>query len=93
MRLLNVHSMQLEEFFENEIPPYAILSHRWGREEVTFQDMKDEAKAAKKAGYTKITGCCQLATSDSYDYFWIDTCCIGMEGRRDDVEWCLLTCR
>jgi hypothetical protein len=30
---------KLEEFFGSDIPPYAILSHTWGREEVTFQDL------------------------------------------------------
>ncbi|KAI1812792.1 HET-domain-containing protein [Poronia punctata] len=37
MRLIDVNTLQLIEFFTN-IPPYAILSHTWGSEEVTFQD-------------------------------------------------------
>jgi hypothetical protein len=40
MRLLNVHSLKLEEFGGepgNGIPPYAILSHTWGRDEVSFR--------------------------------------------------------
>ena len=28
MRLLNVYTREFEEFFENDIPPYYILSHR-----------------------------------------------------------------
>ncbi|KAE9381065.1 HET-domain-containing protein [Stipitochalara longipes BDJ] len=38
MRLINVHTMELEEYFDEEIPPYAILSHTWGKEEVSFQE-------------------------------------------------------
>jgi hypothetical protein len=36
MRLLNTTNLQLEEFASDAIPSYAILSHRWESEEVTF---------------------------------------------------------
>ncbi|KAK1453902.1 HET domain-containing protein [Colletotrichum melonis] len=39
MRLINVNTLQLEEFFDDEIPLYTILSHTWGKDEVTFQDL------------------------------------------------------
>ena len=38
MRLINTTTFVLQEFFENEIPSYAILSHTRGLEEVTYQD-------------------------------------------------------
>ncbi|OCK73797.1 HET-domain-containing protein, partial [Lepidopterella palustris CBS 459.81] len=38
MRLLNVDSLEVEEFFDENIPRYAILSHTWGSEELSFQD-------------------------------------------------------
>jgi len=38
MRLINTKSLDLEEFFEEDIPDYAILSHTWGEEEVSLQD-------------------------------------------------------
>jgi hypothetical protein len=43
MRLLNARTLQLEEFFNNPrgIPDYAILSHTWGAEEVTLEDMRN----------------------------------------------------
>ncbi|KAK4202920.1 hypothetical protein QBC40DRAFT_319624 [Triangularia verruculosa] len=31
---------KVEEFFEPGIPPYAIFSHTWGPEEITFQDLE-----------------------------------------------------
>ncbi|KAF6836345.1 HET domain-containing protein [Colletotrichum musicola] len=39
MRLVNVNTLKLEEFFNANIPRYAILSHTWGKDEVTFQDL------------------------------------------------------
>jgi hypothetical protein len=39
MRLLNSTTLQLEDSASNEIPPYAILSHTWGRGEVMFADL------------------------------------------------------
>jgi hypothetical protein len=30
----------------------------------------------KKAGYSKIRGCCKAAAADGFEYVWIDTCCI-----------------
>ncbi|KXH39011.1 HET domain-containing protein [Colletotrichum salicis] len=39
MRLINVNSLRLEEFFDDSIPKYAILSHTWGKDEVTYQDL------------------------------------------------------
>lgn len=40
MRLINVHTYQIHEFFGGSIPRYAILSHTWGDDEVTLRDMK-----------------------------------------------------
>ncbi|KAK0105014.1 hypothetical protein ONS95_004617 [Cadophora gregata] len=75
MRLLNVHSMKLEEYFGSQIPPYAILSHTWGAEEVTFQDINGNSWQ-EKAGAQKITLSSQQAGREKLDYVWIDTCCI-----------------
>jgi hypothetical protein len=35
---MNVRTLAIEQFFGSDIPLYAILSHTWGTEEVTFQD-------------------------------------------------------
>jgi hypothetical protein len=39
MRLLHTETLQLIER-HSKIPPFAILSHRWEGEEVTFDDMQ-----------------------------------------------------
>lgn len=75
MRLLNSKTLELEEFPENEIPKYAILSHTWGKDEISFQDMR-AGSAGKQAGYAKIKFSCAQALDDGLDYFWVDTCCI-----------------
>ncbi|KAE9371074.1 HET-domain-containing protein, partial [Stipitochalara longipes BDJ] len=74
MRLLNVKTKKLEEFFEKKVPEYAILSHTWAEDEVTFQDFGPLLGARRTS--IKIEGCCAQAISDGYEYVWIDTCCI-----------------
>ena len=77
MRLLHFNNdgeYSLTQFFDN-IPPYAILSHTWGPEEVTFKDMK-KGNGISKAGFDKIRFCGEQAKRDGWQYFWVDTCCI-----------------
>ena len=78
MRLLKVNadgSFSLILFGPKEIPPYAILSHRWETEEVTFEDMMSGV-ASGKAGYKKVQFCGEQARGDGLEYFWVDSCCI-----------------
>ncbi|KAF5330094.1 hypothetical protein D9758_018671 [Tetrapyrgos nigripes] len=90
MRLLNTHSLKLESFFGDKIPPYAILSHTWGetKDEVTFQDMmaEDLSVAEGKAGYKKIRGACQYAQKYMFKWIWIDSCCINKESSAELSE-------
>lgn len=61
------------------VPAYAILSHTWGKEEVTLQDVEadaDRSKTTSKAGWAKIRFCADQAAADRLQYFWVDTCCI-----------------
>ncbi|KAK1729681.1 heterokaryon incompatibility protein-domain-containing protein [Colletotrichum acutatum] len=74
MRLLNVETRRLQEFFD-EVPEYVILSHTWGSGEVTFQDL-DRPDHTKKRGYIKIDGTCYLAARNGIKWVWVDTCCI-----------------
>ncbi|RYP69540.1 hypothetical protein DL771_006055 [Monosporascus sp. 5C6A] len=76
MRLLDTRNITVvDEFFENNTPEYAILSHTWGNEEVTFQDLQN-SNAYTKSGYDKIKKTCETARKDGYNYAWVDTCCI-----------------
>ncbi|KAM3066213.1 hypothetical protein ACMFMG_012117 [Clarireedia jacksonii] len=69
---------------DDQIPPYAILSHTWGpsNEEVTFEDIVN-GTGEVKPGYEKIRFCGEQARQDSLLYFWIDTCCID---KSNDAE-------
>ena len=80
MRLLNTKSLDFEEFQVvgnggSGNLSYAILSHTWGTEEVSFADHISRQNLSK-GGYDKIRGCCKLAESEGFQYVWIDTCCI-----------------
>jgi Heterokaryon incompatibility protein (HET) len=78
MRLINVKSYEIQEFagYAPQVPDYAILSHTWGKDEVSFQDMQDLKKAAAKEGFKKIEYCCRQAAKDGWQWAWVDTCCI-----------------
>ena len=90
MRLINTSTLEQKDFFD---PPfYAILSHRWGEQEVSYEDyalvhdatmepMRELLKARvvqtkQKSGYRKIIDCCEFTRSQGHSYVWIDTCCI-----------------
>ena len=76
IRLLHTSSLELHEFEGSNVPPYAILSHTWGIEEVTFAIFQDKNKRQQRLGWEKITKCCRYAASYALHYVWIDTCCI-----------------
>lgn len=76
MKLINVDSLDIEEFF-GKTPPYAILSHTWGDEEVTYQEWRDvRCNIIHKAGYKKILGARAKARKEGIRYLWCDTSCI-----------------
>ncbi|EUC49598.1 hypothetical protein COCMIDRAFT_66909, partial [Bipolaris oryzae ATCC 44560] len=83
MRLLNTASLELSRpYVPSEVPDYAILSHRWSTEEVTFADISSapishpQSQTRTKKGFAKIQGACKLALNDGYNWIWIDSCCI-----------------
>lgn len=91
MRLINVTTLELEESKPDRISPFAILSHTWGDEEVSYSDMinPDRTLLTGKHGYQKIVEFCDFVKNQneshdphesrpclSPDYVWVDTCCI-----------------
>ncbi|KAF9870592.1 hypothetical protein CkaCkLH20_11898 [Colletotrichum karsti] len=77
MRLINCHTLEFKDFAENgHVPNYAILSHTWGEDEVTFKDWQDTALREEKIGFEKIQSTCRQALIDEYGYAWVDTNCI-----------------
>jgi Heterokaryon incompatibility protein (HET) len=75
MRLLHTLTYDVKVFVNN-VPLYAILSHTWGDEEVTFQDITVAYKRSSLKGWSKVANACCRAAADGWEYIWIDTCCI-----------------
>ncbi|KAI4159054.1 MAG: hypothetical protein LQ342_006900 [Letrouitia transgressa] len=75
MRLIHTETLELAEFFDSQIPEYAILSHRWGEKEVSYKEFRKGA-APEGPGLTKIHKFCALAAERGHKWAWIDTCCI-----------------
>jgi Heterokaryon incompatibility protein (HET) len=85
MRLLRCKpdgGFELIKFDNDDLPPYAILSHTWAEEEVTYDELA-AGDGKNKAGYAKLRFCSERATKDGVSYFWVDTCCID---KRDSTE-------
>lgn len=74
MRLINVRTLKLETF-HGSTPPYAILSHTWGKDEITFTEDLNKCDKSKQ-GFFKIRKCCEQANKDILEWAWVDTCCI-----------------
>lgn len=81
MRLLDCCTLRLHTF-QDDIPPYAILSHTWENDEVSFEDVT-EGTGESKAGYRKLEFCAEKARSEGLDFCWVDTCCID---KSNDLE-------
>jgi hypothetical protein len=73
MRLIRTETRQLRYFIgDGDLPPHAILSHTWGADKVTYQDMLQQ-NAELKAGYAKIKYTCNQASKDCLEWAWVDT--------------------
>jgi Heterokaryon incompatibility protein (HET) len=73
--LINLNTLELREFIDSERPPYVILSHTWGADEVSLQQLHDP-DVKSKAGYLKILAFAQKGKGNGFEWGWVDTCCI-----------------
>lgn len=76
MYLINADTHKLESFLGSDVPKYAILSHTWAEDEVSFKDVTERPTTEVKAmkGYMKIQFACDQALKDGLRYAWVDTC-------------------
>lgn len=60
---------------DDATPRYAILSHTWGSDEVTYHDWKNLSisDVKLKAGCAKIMACREQAVRDGLEWVWVDT--------------------
>ena len=87
MWLINAQTLRLEYFLGQAIPDYAILSHTWDDEEVSFADFNTPSDVVRaKKGYIKIRETCRLALQNQLGYAWVDTCCIDKSSSAELTE-------
>ncbi|MCJ1457722.1 hypothetical protein MMC28_008091 [Mycoblastus sanguinarius] len=96
MRLINVNTLNLDNLIgRNE--KYAILSHRWGNQEVKFEDypsvksqIVDQVSKPqvdnRTTGISKIANSCLQCRKLKLSYLWIDTCCIDKRNGSEENE-------
>jgi len=75
MLLIETTTLEVARF-GGQVPPYAILSHRWEEQEVSLEDMRPGGDAKGMKGYRKLQLSCAMAAHQGLKYIWIDTCCI-----------------
>jgi tetratricopeptide (TPR) repeat protein len=89
MQLLHFDTLErlvLTDFHGNTIPPYAILSHRWGDSEILIEHVLSGTYKEREEGSRKLAFCAKQAAQDNLQYFWIDTCCIDRWNKRERSE-------
>ena len=88
MRLINAQTLKLEEFLNDKVQPYAILSHRWSDSEMSLLDMQSLRleEPINSQGFVKIKYACEQAIKDRYKYVWVDTCCINKDSSAELSE-------
>lgn len=85
MRLINTLTLELELFIKP--PPYAILSHRWTKDEVLFEDVERPLfEWQHKAGASKVLRGSATALNLGHRYIWIDSCCIDKKSSAELTE-------
>lgn len=78
MRLIETRTAVLMNVSPPENPRYAVLSHRWTKDEVIFADL--ESKNFRPTScLDKFWGSLHQARSDGLKFVWIDTCCINKD--------------
>jgi hypothetical protein len=65
----------MTEFISDEdIPPYAILSHTWGEGEVSLQQWEQiSPETTQLLGYQKVKQFGERAAADGWNWIWVDT--------------------
>jgi len=74
LRLIHTTTLKLHDFLEHA-PKYAVLSHRWGAEELSYKDFRKGA-SRESEGHQKVLDLCKFARDRRLEWAWIDTCCI-----------------
>jgi hypothetical protein len=91
--LLNTRTLKLHPFV-TKIPDYVTLSHTWGEQEVTFDDI-GKPHANSMTGYTNVFQGYVQAQRDGFVWAWVDMSCVDKSDQLDVhmvLERCNLLC-
>ncbi|KAJ8515315.1 hypothetical protein ONZ45_g7252 [Pleurotus djamor] len=72
-RLFNVKTQQFTHALRKD---YAILSHRWSDNEISYRDLANGTYNQSLASYHKFDGFCLAAEVYGCQYIWVDSACI-----------------
>lgn len=73
MKLINAATLKIHEFPDaDNVPAFAILSHRWGNEEECSFQMWNSPDIQNREGYRKTINCCDQALEDGLEWAWVD---------------------
>ncbi|EJF61649.1 hypothetical protein DICSQDRAFT_60183 [Dichomitus squalens LYAD-421 SS1] len=88
MWLLNTARAELAFFPTPESVPggYTILSHVWGKDETTFQDIQNLRAKCAQLSNDSIRNFCILAEKHGHKWAWVDTCCIDKTSSAELTE-------
>ena len=87
MRLINVRTFEFHDFLDPKACAYAIVSHRWTDEEVTYIEFPQSASRNRTGfGWTKIKHACKIAIDHKLEWVWMDTCCIDKTSSAELTE-------
>lgn len=85
MHLIYTDTRSLKDFSTRKKPTYAILSHRWTNDEVTFSDIST-GNLRRTSSLSKFQGTIRQTQRDGLKYVWIDTCCIDKQSSSELSE-------
>ncbi|TGZ78190.1 HET-domain-containing protein [Ascodesmis nigricans] len=95
MRLIRCNTLKLETFNnDDQVPPFAILSHCWGTVEITFADIMNEPDRPDPESdigptdkWEKVWMAAKTAKEVyNLEYIWVDTCCIDKSSSAELTE-------
>lgn len=96
MRLLDANNSTFKEFLGQNVPKYAIVSHRWGDDEPSYRSfLKFQKKGHKRQyqtrrlheyGWIKVQQAAALTRRCGLFWLWIDTVCIDKDSSAELSE-------
>lgn len=87
MRLINTTTGRFKEFFDSQRPAYAILSHTWGDEEVSYLDLLFMTSDLPPSALGAVQSLLRNPSRDSEGYRKVEACCRVARERGFDWVW------